>query len=96
MKKINFQINVPVLVFREGKHFVAYTSVLDLSTAGSTYSEVKKRFVEAVGIFFEETSKAGTLEQVLRELGWRRIKKQWSPPPLISHEPENIKLALAV
>ena len=41
--KLNLQL--PVSVFKEGKHFIAYTPVLDLSTSGKNYEEVKK-FVE--------------------------------------------------
>ena len=57
MIKLNLQL--PVSVFKEGKHFIAYTPVLDLSTSGKNYEEVKKRFKESVSIFFEELVKKG-------------------------------------
>ena len=41
-------------------------------------------------IFFEELSKKGTLNDVLEELGWTKIKKQWVPPAEIAHQPEKI------
>ena len=39
MIKLNLQL--PVSIFREGKHFIAHTPVLDLSTSGKNYEEVK-------------------------------------------------------
>ena len=56
---INLNLQLPVSVFKEGKHFIAYTPVLDLSTSGKNYEEVKKRFKESVNIFFEELVKKG-------------------------------------
>ena len=87
-------MQLPISVFREGKHFIAYTPVLDLSTSGKNYEEVKKRFKEAVNIFFEELVKKGTLDEVLESLGWQKIKKQWMPPFLVSQESQMIQLAV--
>lgn len=72
---VNFAAKLPVSVFKEGKHYIAYTPVLDLSTSANTYEEVKKRFTEIVGIFFEQIIKKGTLDEILGGLGWRKIKK---------------------
>ncbi len=92
MMKLN--VSVPVSVFREGKHYIAYTPVLDVSASGKDYTQVVKRFHEVVAIFFEEVMKKGALEEVLTNLGWREIKKQWMPPVLISQESQRIELAI--
>ena len=81
-------------IFKEGRHFIAYTNALDLSTSGKTYAEVKQRFDEAVKIFFEEIIEKNTFKEVLRELGWRKIHKEWSPPPVVAHEAEEIRIPL--
>jgi len=94
MRKAFQVVNLPVAIFREGKYFVAYTPALDLSTSGKSFEEVKRRFDELVKIFFEEIIKNGTLPEVLQELGWRKIEKTWSPPPIIAHEAERIKIPL--
>ena len=94
MIKLKLNLQLPISIFREGKHFIAYTPVLDLSTSGKNYDEVKKRFKEAVSIFFEELVKKGTLDEVLESLGWQKIKKQWTPPFLISQESQMIQLAV--
>lgn len=90
---IKFNAQLPVSIFREGKYFIAYTPVLDLSTSGKDYEQVKKRFHEVVSIFFEELVKKGTLEKVLGELGWTKTNKRWSPPTLIVQESERINVA---
>ena len=91
---VKFNLQLPVSIFREGKHFIAYTPALDLSTSGKSYEQVKKRFNEVVSIFFEELIKKGTLDEVLESLGWEKIKKQWTPPTIISQESENIRLSV--
>ena len=92
MHKLNVQ--VPVSIFREGKHYIAYTPVLDLSTSGKDYTQAVKRFHEVTAIFFEEVTKKGTLEEVLTNLGWQKTKKQWVPPVLISQESQRIEFAV--
>lgn len=84
--KISISLSLPVTFLREGKYFIAYTPVLDLSTSGKSFPEAKKRFEEVVGIFFEELMEKGTLDKVLGELGWQKVQRQWSPPVLISQE----------
>ncbi len=91
---VKLDIQIPVSIFREGRHFVAYTPVLDLSTSGKSYDHVKERFYEIVGIFFDELIKKGTLNEVLEGLGWTKIKKQWQPPILISQESQVFKIAV--
>lgn len=92
MKKAKFEVQLPVSILREGNRFIAYTPALDLSTSGKSYEEVKKRFAEIVEIFFEETSKRGTLEDILKDLGWKKISKGWNPPVVISQEAETVQV----
>jgi len=91
MAKLNQKIKLSVLIFREGKYFIAYSPVLDLSTSGKNYEEVKQRFNEIVKIFFEELASKGTLGEVLKELGWGKIRQKWQPPSLIAHEYVSVK-----
>jgi len=90
----DFTLSVPVTFFREGKSFVAYSPVLDLSTSGRSFAQAQKRFLEAVQIFFEETSEKGMLDQVLANLGWTKIRSQWRPPFFVSHRSERVKVPL--
>lgn len=92
LKKVNYAIEVelPLMVFREGKQFVAHTPLLDVSTSGSTFEQAKERFHEAVEIFFEELVERGTLEEVLQELGWQKVRSKWEPPVMIAHNSERV------
>lgn len=92
MMKLSIQL--PVSIFREGKHYIAYSTVLDLSTSGKSYAHVWERFNEIVAVFFEELIKKETLEEVLTNLGWQKVKKQWIPPALISQESRQFELAI--
>lgn len=88
-----FKVNLPVSILREGKKYIAYTPALDLSTSGSSYEEVKKRFTEIVSIFFEELINKGTLQEVLLGLGWQKIQREWKPPIVISQESQPVSVA---
>ena len=94
MKNFPLQINLPVSILREGKRFVAYTPVLDLSTSGVNYKEVTARFHEAVEIFFQEILRKGTFREVLQGLGWEKIRTGWIPPVVIAHESQMIRVPL--
>lgn len=91
---MKFNVQLPVSIFREGAHYIAYTPVLDLSTAGKNYEEVVRRFHEIVTIFFEELIKKGTLAEVLTNLGWKRAKRHWMPPTLVSQESREVEFAI--
>lgn len=89
------QIKLTVNILKQSGRYVAYSPALDLSTSGRTEKEAKKRFGEASLLFIEELNRAGTLGEVLRELGWRQAQKQWSPPKIISHESVGVRVPVA-
>lgn len=93
MAKLMLEFKLPVSILREGKKYIAYTSALDLSTSGRSYTEAKRRFEEIVNIFFEELIKKGTLEDVLQDLGWRRFQTKWSPPVVVSQDFQTIRVS---
>lgn len=82
--KLSF--NLPVLITKQNKRFVAYTPALDISTSGKSAKEAKERFVELANIFLEEIIAAGTVTDVLSELGWNKVQKKWNPPRIISSQ----------
>lgn len=83
--------NLPISIFKDDKFFIAYCPVLDLATSGKSFEQAKKRMQEAIEIFFEELISHGTLEEALRELGWRKIKGRWQPPVLIAQDYVTLK-----
>ena len=93
MKKLMFKkISLPVTIFKEGKSYVAYSPALDLSTCASTYEKAQTNFSEIVEIFIEELVEMGTLDAVLRELGWQKIKSNWQPPVVVSNYFQSMNL----
>jgi len=96
MKKLKMKMtNLPITIFKEGKSYVAYSPALDLSTSSSTYKGVQARFSEIVEIFFEEIMKMGTLDRVLSDLGWRKVKSKWQPPVIVSNYVQPMNLSYA-
>lgn len=91
---MQIKFTLPLSILREADRFVAYSPALDLSTSGKTYEEVKRRFREAVQLFFEETTRHGTLEDALAELGWSRADGQWAAPILVGQEAEQVAVAV--
>lgn len=84
--------SLPVTIFREGESLVAYTPVLDLSSSGKTEEEAKQMLFEAVQVFFEELLQMGTLETVLKDLGWTKHKKGFEPPKVVEHSLMSMKV----
>jgi len=85
-KKIAVKVKIPVNILKEGKIYVAHSPVLDLSTSGKTFTQVRKRFSEVVQIFLEELNEAGTLDEVLTDLGWKKIASQMTPPVQVTQD----------
>lgn len=71
---------------------MVFCPVLDVTGVGRTKKQAERRFQEAVEIFFEETLEKGTLNDVLTDLGWQRVKKMWEPPREVSHKFDAIQI----
>jgi predicted RNase H-like HicB family nuclease len=50
--------------------YTSYCPELDVASCGQTVDEARKNLKEALEIFVEETSKLGTLDEVLEEAGY--------------------------
>ncbi len=91
------QFSLPLAVFKEGKYFIAHTPLLNLSVQGKTEEEVKKRFADAVILFFEELEEMGTTDEVLLELGWKKFKQEWKPPAVsLVAQPVEVPIPITV
>ena len=84
MANKNLPFSLPVVITKQGRRFVAYTPALDISTSGKSEKEVKEKFEELTNLFLEEIVEAGTANEVLAELGWKKEQKKWAPPQIIS------------
>ena len=96
MNKVhNISCSLPVTLLKEKNRYVAYTPALDLSTSGKTVKHAQKMFEEAVQLFLEEIIKQDTVDEVLSELGWQKVKKEWRPPVIISNSIQKIPVVYA-
>lgn len=84
--------NLPVIITKQNKCFVAYTPALDIATSGKSIKDVKNRFVELAEVFIEEIVEARTVNEVLSELGWKRVQKVWTPPKIISSQSVGLQI----
>lgn len=87
-----FFVSLPIQILKQGKKYIAYTPALDLSTSGRSVKEAQHRFDEVVKIFFDEIIEAGTLDEVLTELGWQKQHKEWHPPQIVSQRLVDLRI----
>ncbi len=67
MKK---RIIVSEHIWKEGGMYTSFCPDLDVASCGRTVDEAKKNLREALEIYVEETSKIGTLNDLLEEAGY--------------------------
>jgi predicted RNase H-like HicB family nuclease len=73
------QLDFDMIVFQEGKAYVAYCPELDLSSCGDNVDDARANLKTAVRLFIEETDKLGTLDQVLQEAGYVSVPVFYYP-----------------
>ena len=81
-------LKLTVNFIKDRKQVIAYSPALDISTVGKSEKHAKKRFEELVRIFLKDISERNVLNEVLTELGWKKIcssrKSEWVPPQIKS------------
>lgn len=92
--KVKLQLSVQIT--KQGKRFIAWASSFDLSTSGRTVKEAQHRFEEASQLFVDELIEAGTLEEVLSDLGWKKSQRSWVPPKVVKEEMMNVTVPAMV
>lgn len=95
MKSTNFDIKgrIPVISYLEDDHYIVYTPALEITTQAKSLEDSKKRFDEAVSLFFEHIVEEGTLEEVLTDLGWKKQGKDWEAPTVIENTLQNVSFS---
>ena len=78
--KAGLQVDVEVMLVKEGDYWVALSPALRVTGYGKTQAEAKKSFALEADIFLEETAERGTLEKLLIEYGWVLQKGDYRPP----------------
>lgn len=91
------QANVSVTVWRDAqtRQFIVHSPALDLSSCGKTEPQALRAFAEAADLYIRELERLGTFEEVLRELGWRKVarpRQHWVPPELLKERSVPLRL----
>ena len=81
------EVQVDVVLLKEGEFFVALCPSLNLSSYGHTEKEAKAAFDEALHIFIDDTDRKGSLEKELLKNGW--ILQHY---PSISYKPPKLSV----
>lgn len=88
------EIQFTTRIFKEGRTFVAPALELDVSSCGGSREKAQRKLKEAVRLFLEEAELMGTLQHILEEAGYSRVKSKIASPKFVSVERVTIPLPL--
>ena len=91
--QVVFNVQFPATVHREGGWFVSFCPVLDLASQGKDAKEALKNLAEASQLFLLSCYDRGTLDQVLKDRGFK-TKRKASPKPAGKKDRLYINVAL--
>ena len=94
MKHTTIQASIPVIYLKEGKAFLCYSPAFDLVAHGDSFEDAERSFARTLKLFIEQVSRKGTWEEVLKEYGWEKVKKAWSPPQIIGQGSKVVELSV--
>jgi predicted RNase H-like HicB family nuclease len=71
MPKIEMKFKLPTKIVKKRKHFVASCPVLDVFTQGDTEQKARENLIEALTLFLTTCIEMGTLDDVLKQCGFK-------------------------
>ena len=69
-----FQVTLPAKIKKKKDRYVFSCDVLDINTQGYTEEEARKNLIEAIKLFFVSCYERGTLDEALKECGFRALR----------------------
>lgn len=79
MAKVVFEVKLPAKIKKKADVYVSSCDVLDVHSQGFSEQEAKKNLVEAVTLFLMTCFEMRTIDQVLRDCGFRLSKAPFTP-----------------
>ncbi len=70
---VTFTVQLPATVKKEGRYFVSCCPILDVRSQATTQKKALSNLSEALSLFFISCFERGTLDQVLRESGFKPL-----------------------
>lgn len=95
LKRAHIKTNIPVIYLKEGKTFICYSPAFDLSAHRDSFEDAQQSFAKTVKLFVEQVTKKRTWQKVLQEYGWVKVKKEWTPPRIISQGSTNVEIPVS-
>jgi predicted RNase H-like HicB family nuclease len=80
------KVDYTVQVWLEGRQYVAHAMPLDVASSGATPEAARQAVDEAVRLFLVTAAEHGTLEGILEDAGYRRVRRQWHRPTWLGIE----------
>lgn len=75
-----FIVKVPVKIKKKANVHISSCPVLDVYSQGNTEAEAKRNLAEALRLFLVSCLERGTLDAVLKECGFKLVKKTVHAP----------------
>lgn len=95
MIHVDFQVKLPYVLKKRDDHWLSICPVLDVYSQGSSKQEAKKSLGEAIKLFLISCFEHGTLEQVLRECGFKLEKDAKARPSKSASDYITVPLPMA-
>ena len=96
LKQTAIKVNIPLIHLKEGETFICYSPAFDLAAHGDSFEDAEQSFAKTLKLVIEQVTKKGTWSKVLEEYGWEKVKKEWSPPRIISQGSKDIQIPTPV
>lgn len=91
---ISLDVRLRGFVRREGRRWIALCPAVHVATQGKDRAEAERALQEAVELWFESCVERGTLDQALRECGFR--PRTWAGEGEVAESLERVVLTRAV
>ncbi|MBA4391616.1 MAG: hypothetical protein C0399_11880 [Syntrophus sp. (in: bacteria)] len=72
---VTFDVTLPIAIKKKGNKYIVSCPSIDVVTQAPTEEEAKKNIGEVIRIFFESCFERGTLDQVMKECGFKVISQ---------------------
>jgi predicted RNase H-like HicB family nuclease len=87
--RAQFNLKVPVKITQKKKWYVASCPILDVHSQGETEKKAKENLAEALSLFLISCFERGTLDQVLKNCGFKPANRQISQKRYSPSKTEN-------
>jgi len=89
---ISLRLPIEIKKCPENNQYVVFCKPLWLSTQGATLKEARESIHEVIAMYFEHCLGQGTLEESLKQKGWKRGRAKNPPARVVRQETATVKI----